>query len=153
MMAHNKSIETLLWSIAFPGFGQFLNRKYVKGIVLIVLEFVINLGANLNQIILLSFLGEIEEAIRQVNFQWLMFYPCVYMFGMWDAYKDAGGGTSSYAFLPFVSAAYFATVGVMYSSRFRIMGVFVGPVWLPMLLCFMGIGIGISVRHLLLKWK
>ena len=30
--------EKLLWSIALPGFGQMLNGKYVKGILLIILE-------------------------------------------------------------------------------------------------------------------
>lgn len=152
-MVYHKAIETLLWCIAFPGFGQFLNRRFGKGIVLIVLEIVINMGANLNQIILLSFQGEIEKAVLLVNFQWLMFYPCVYMFGMWDAYKDAGGGSSPFAFLPFVSAAFFATVGVMYSPILKIFGILLGPVWLPMLFCFLGIGIGIMIRFLLLKWK
>jgi TM2 domain-containing membrane protein YozV len=34
--------ETLLWSIALPGFGQFLNGKYVKGLTLLFLEFLVN---------------------------------------------------------------------------------------------------------------
>lgn len=34
--------ERLLWSIALPGFGQFLNKKYLKGIVFVFLEFLVN---------------------------------------------------------------------------------------------------------------
>src|SRR5699024_1922917 len=56
------------------------------------------------------------KAIQQVDYQWIMFYPCIYMFAIWDAYKDAGGG-GPYAFLPFVFAAYFGTIGVIYSSE------------------------------------
>src|SRR5699024_6540294 len=87
-----KPKEILLWSIAFAGFGQLLNRKYVKGILLIVLEFLINVKGNINWVILLSFQGEIQQAIQQADYQWLMFYPCLYFFAIWDAYKDAGGG-------------------------------------------------------------
>lgn len=42
--------ETLLWSIALPGFGQLLNGKLIKGTVLIFLEFMVNVQSNLNEI-------------------------------------------------------------------------------------------------------
>lgn len=48
-------LEALLWSIALPGFGQLLNKKHIKGILFIVLEFLINMGANFNEGIRLSF--------------------------------------------------------------------------------------------------
>ena len=89
----NKSaFEKLMWSIALPGFGQYLNGKYFKETVLLILEFLINVQANFNQVILLSFHEEIGDAIKHVDYQWLMFYPCLYFFAMWDAVKDAGGG-------------------------------------------------------------
>ncbi len=94
--------EKLLWSIALPGFGQMLNGKYVKGILLIILEFLINFKANLNLVIFYSFQGEIIKAIEETDYQWLLFYPCLYFFAMWDAWKDAGGGKERYSFLPFV---------------------------------------------------
>jgi hypothetical protein len=84
--------EKLLWSIALPGFGQLLNGKYVKGIIFIFLEFLVNFQANFNEVIRLSFHGNIEKAIIQADYHWLMFYPCLYFFAMWDARKDAGGG-------------------------------------------------------------
>jgi len=142
-----KPLEALLWSIALPGLGQLLNRKYLKGILLIILEVMINIGARLNLSIMYSFKGEIQTAIELTNYQWLMFYPCVYMFGIWDGYKDAGGGESPYATLPFIGAAYLGTVGLMYSDELTIRGVLLGPVWLAMLFAFVGIGLG-----LLLKW-
>ncbi|AZV43255.1 membrane protein [Peribacillus asahii] len=79
----NKSaFEKLMWSIALPGFGQYLNGKYFKGTVLLILEFLINVQANFNQVILLSFHGEIGDAIQHADYQWLMFYPCLYLFAM-----------------------------------------------------------------------
>lgn len=144
-------IEKLLWSIALPGFGQLLNKKYLKGLVFILLEFLVNNMANFNTIIMLSFHGEIEAAISQANYQWLMFYPCLYFFAMWDAFKDAGGGRSQYTFLPFVFAAYFVTVGCIYSTDLKIFGILFGPVWLPMLSVIPGLITGLIIRAILLK--
>jgi hypothetical protein len=47
--------EALLRSIALPGFGQFLNGNYIKGIAFLVLEFVINVQSNFNEVVISSF--------------------------------------------------------------------------------------------------
>jgi hypothetical protein len=148
-----KAIERLLWSIALPGFGQLLNRKYIKGIVFILLEFLINVQSHFNEAIRLSFLGRIQEAVEVINYQWLMFYPCLYFFAMWDAYKDAGGGKSPYSFLPFVFCAYFVTVGLMYSTHLTIFGILFGPIWLPMLFVIPGIIVGLIIKAILIKFN
>jgi hypothetical protein len=146
----NKSpFEKLMWSIALPGFGQYLNGKYFKGTVLLILEFLINVQADFNQVILLSFHGEIGDAIKHADYQWLMFYPCLYLFSMWDAVKDAGGGKNPYSFLPYVFAAFFVTLGLIFSSNLMIFGVLLGPVWLPMLFVFPGIIIGFITREII----
>ncbi len=137
-----------MWCIAIPGFGQFLNGKYFKGLVLILLEFAINIGSRLNLIIIASFKGDIEEAIRQTDYQWLMFYPCIYMYALWDAYRDAGGGTAPWAVLPFLLAAYFGTVGVIYSDTLMIRGVKLGPVWLPMITAMLGVALGVGMMRI-----
>jgi hypothetical protein len=141
-------MEKLLWSIALPGFGQLLNGKYIKGLLFIILEFIVNVQANFNIVILLSFHGRIEDAIQQANYGWLMFYPCLYFFAMWDAYKDAGGGRRPYSFLPFVFTAYWVTVGLMFSSKLMLFGVLWGPVWLPMVFVIPGIISGILIKLL-----
>lgn len=138
-----KPLEVIFWSIALPGFGQLSNGKIVKGIAFIVLEFIINVQAGFNELILLSFHGEIDTALSQANYQWLMFYPCIYFFAMWDAYRDASGGRNNkFTFLPFVFAAYFVTVGLIYAPKVAIFGQLLGPVWLPMLFALPGVIIG-----------
>lgn len=144
-------LEKLLWSIALPGFGQLLNGKYLKGIILIALEFIINVFGHFNQIIILSFHGKINEAIEQTNYQWLMFYPCLYFFAMWDAYNDAEGESRPYTFMPFVFSAYFVTVGLIFSPTFTIFGHLIGPMWLPMIFLLLGLFIGGVIRWILLK--
>ena len=146
----NKPIERLLWSIALPGFGQLLNREYIKGLTFIILEFLINVQANFNTAILLSFNGEIQAAFESINYLWLMFYPCLYFFAMWDAYKNAGGKHDSFEFLPFVSCAYFVTVGLMLSAKVKILGVNVGPIFTPMVFVIPGVLVGLISRRLIL---
>jgi hypothetical protein len=77
LMKNTYKLEAILWSVAFPGFGQLLNGHLLKGIMFILLEFTINVNSLFNQAIMLSFLGKITEAARVVDHQWLMFYPCV----------------------------------------------------------------------------
>ncbi|RNB92832.1 hypothetical protein EDM56_00050 [Brevibacillus fluminis] len=142
-MIKSAAIEKILWSIALPGFGQLLNGKFLKGLTLLGLEFLINQKSHLNQIIMASFQGDIPLAIRLTDYQWLMFYPCVYMFAIYDAYRDSfSEDIPPYSVFPFAFTAFFATIGVMYSPNFRIFGVLLGPVWLPILLCFLGILVG-----------
>lgn len=141
----------LLWSIALPGFGQLLNGALIKGILLVVLEFIVNVKANFNEIIMLSFNGNIEGAIQQADYGWLMFYPCLYFFAAWDAYRDDVGEEKPYMFLPFAFSAFFVTVGLMFSKSVKIMGVLLGPVWFPMSCVIPGVAVGFLLRYLLMK--
>lgn len=145
--------EILFWSIAFPGFGQFLNGKIVKGITFLIMEFMINVQSNMNQAIVSSFNGDIQTAISVADYQWLLFYPCVYLFAMWDAYRDAGGGKVPFSFLPFVCSAYVGTIGVVYSPNFKIMGILVGPIWLGIIGLVVGASVGILIQQALIKRK
>lgn len=151
MNKYGSSLEKVLWSIAIPGFGQFLNKKYIKGIVLILLEFIINVKANINTLIVLSFYGQTELAVQQADYQWLMFYPCVYIYSIWDAYRDSRENVPPMLSIPFAMAAYIETIGVIYSKTFRINGVLLGPIFLPMICIFVGLGLGFIIRSLIIK--
>lgn len=146
-------LEAVLWSIALPGFTQLLMGDYIKGVFFVILEFLINVNSNFNQAIMFSFLGEIPKAVNIINYQWLMFYPCLYMFAMWDAYRSAMPEKEELSFLPFVFSAYFITVGLMYSSKIKLFGVIIGPVFLPMLFVIPGLITGFIIRFILLSFK
>jgi hypothetical protein len=153
MGKYAREVEILLWSIALPGFGQLINGKYLKGLVFIALELLINVQANMNEVIISSFKGEINLAIEQTNYQWLMFYPCLYMYAMWDGYRDASETKAGYSFLPFVFAAYSETIGVIYSSKLKIFGIIMGPIWLPFIFLPLGLGIGFATKIILHHFK
>jgi hypothetical protein len=144
--------EAVLWSIALPGFGQLLVGQYFKGGLFVLLEFLVNIKSNFNMAIMYSFLWEIDKAINIIDYQWLMFYPCLYMFAMWDSYRTAMDKEEKLSFLPFVFAAYFLTVGLMYSTRLKIFNILFGPVFTPMLFFLpLGLLVGYIIRLILLK--
>ncbi|WP_068676955.1 hypothetical protein [Oceanobacillus sp. Castelsardo] len=148
----SKKLEAVLWSIALPGFYQLLSRQFLKGFLLVFLEFLVNVKGNFNTIIILSFNLQIEDAIQETNYLWLLFYPCLYFFAIWDAYKHAGGGDGKpFAYLPLVFSAYFVTVGVIFSARLTIFGHLIGPMWSGFLFLPIGLGIGAIIRWILVK--
>jgi hypothetical protein len=144
-------LEAIMWSVALPGFPQLLTGQFLKGALFVILEIVINVNSNFNQAIMYSFLWEIEKAFTVTNFQWLMFYPCLYMFSMWDAYRVTLKGKIKGTYLPFVFGAYFITVGLMLSPKIKLFGISLGPVFLPMLFLIPGLGVGYLLRLLLEK--
>ncbi|MGM0924101.1 MAG: hypothetical protein ACQEWW_23340 [Bacillota bacterium] len=150
-MNRTNKLEAIFWSIALPGFGQILNGQLIKGMIFIFLEFLINVMSSFNNAIMLSFSGEISEAIKIIDYQWLMFYPCVYMFAMYDAYKHAEDNTPHLSFLPFAFGAYFVTVGLMYSANLTIFGLLLGPIWLPILSLIPGLLVGFLIRYTIIK--
>lgn len=148
-MKKMSKLEAVLWSIAFPGFSQLLSGQYIKGILFVSLEFIMNVNSHFNSAIMYSFLGEIEKAESVLNYQWLLFYPCVYMFAMWDGYRSAMPEGEKYSYLPFVFSAYFVTVGLMISPKVNIFNVHPGPVFLPMLFVIPGLLIGFLIKWLI----
>jgi len=148
-MKKMSKLEAVLWNIAFPGFSQLLLGQYVKGLLFVGLEVIINAMSHFNMGIMYSFLGEIDRAETVINYQWLMFYPCVYMFSMWDGYRTAMPENEKNSFLPFVFSAYFVTVGLMVSPKVTIFQLHPGPVFLPMLFLIPGLLIGFFIKSLL----
>ncbi|MEH7501759.1 hypothetical protein V7152_06870 [Neobacillus drentensis] len=148
-MKKMSKLEAVLWNIAFPGFSQVLMGQYIKGILFVALEVMINAKSHFNMAIMLSFLGEIDRAAEVLNYQWLMFYPCVYMFSMWDGYRTAMPEEEKYTFLPFVFGAYFVTVGLMLSPKVTILKLHPGPVFLPMMFLIPGLLIGFVLKFLM----
>ncbi len=146
MEKEDSVLESILWSIALPGFAQILNGKLLKGIIFIAFELIINVNAHFNEVIRLSFIGNLEDTITQTNYQWLMFYPCVYFYAMWDAFKDAGGGKEPYSYFPFLFSAFFVTIGIMFSPKVKVFGILPGTVWFPMSCVIPGLIIGFFLK-------
>ncbi|MFB5198562.1 hypothetical protein ACE198_27465 [Neobacillus sp. KR4-4] len=79
----------MLWSCVLPGFGQFYNKDYIVGAVLIGMEFVVNLNSNLNLSLINSFIGDIHSAHHVIDYRWALFYPSLYGYAIWQAFNAA----------------------------------------------------------------
>ncbi|WP_348774417.1 hypothetical protein [Cytobacillus oceanisediminis] len=130
-------------------FAQVLHGKLYKRTLFIVLVVLVHINSNFKEVIRLSFHGKIQEAIVLTNYQWLMLYPCLYFFAMWDAFKEAGGGVNPFSYLPFVCSAAFVTAELLFSSKVKVFGITLGTMWFPMLCVFPGLLIGISLKRIL----
>ncbi|MFP5116410.1 hypothetical protein ACSU64_29310 [Bacillaceae bacterium C204] len=87
---HYKSpYAAMLWSCVLPGFGQFYNRDYIVGSLLIGLEFIVNLNSNLNLSLLETFNGDIHSAHHVIDYRWALFYPSIYGYAIWQALNSA----------------------------------------------------------------
>lgn len=148
-MKNHNILKAALWSIAIPGLGQLANGKYLKGFLLLFLEFLINVKSGLNTFIIYSFHLQTTAAVKMTDYQWLMFYPCHFMFAIWDACHDAGAKENPLFFLPFSIAAYTGTIGVIYSSTFTIANFLPGPLWLMILFSLLGFGAGFVLMRFL----
>nr|WP_092071939.1 PAS domain-containing protein [Dendrosporobacter quercicolus]NSL48727.1 PAS domain-containing protein [Dendrosporobacter quercicolus DSM 1736]SDM34488.1 PAS domain S-box-containing protein [Dendrosporobacter quercicolus] len=114
----------LLWSAMLPGFGQMYNRDFIVGAVLIILEFGTNILAKLNYAIIHSFnLSPQVNELTDANFQWMLFYPGIWSYSMWQAYNKAreinsvtekGGAVTTKFTGLFVGLTVFMQLGVIW---------------------------------------
>ncbi|WP_345742170.1 hypothetical protein [Cytobacillus gottheilii] len=148
---HIGKFESIMWSIAFPGFSQLLTGHYIKGIFFVLSEVIINMNSHFNLAIMFSFIGDFDRAYSVTDYQWLLFYACLYFFAMWDGYRTAMPPEEKLSFLPLVFSAYFVTVGVFYCTKFKLFGTLIGPVFIPMLFVIPGLVIGFTLRAIILK--
>ena len=75
------------WSAAFPGLGHLMMGMYLKGFILFIWEYFINLNANINLAILYSFTGRFELAKDVVDIKWVLLYMPIYVVSIWDSYR------------------------------------------------------------------
>ncbi|HZG58005.1 MAG TPA: hypothetical protein VEZ38_16050 [Paenibacillus sp.] len=105
-------------SIVMPGGGQIYNRQFIKGFVFFFLEHIINYLAFINKAIYLDFNGYRIEALNQVNYQFALFYPGIYVLGVYDAYRNAKiEDVNSNAAIFFIIGGLLGTFSIVYSNH------------------------------------
>lgn len=87
--SYKSPLAALLWSIAIPGFGQYYNKNYILGSVLIAWEVFINLNAHINEAIYYTFRWNLQAAHDVANLTWGLYYPSVFCFSIWQAYNKS----------------------------------------------------------------
>ncbi len=77
------------WAASYLGFAYVSLGSYVKGFILIFLEFFINVQAKLNLGIYYSLTGRFDMAKQVLDINWLLFYVPLYVATMWGAARNA----------------------------------------------------------------
>ncbi len=75
------------WSAALPGLGHIHLGHYLKGLLLMSGEIVLNTLSKLNLAIYYSMIGKFDAVHQVINYNWLFLYCAVFVFAVWDAYR------------------------------------------------------------------
>ncbi|MGG3677453.1 MULTISPECIES: hypothetical protein [Heyndrickxia] len=86
---YKSPLSALLWSAAFPGFGQLYNGDYFIGFLLMLCTAAINFGSNLNMSVYIAFKGNFGMASERFHPEWGIFFPAVYCFSLWQAFNQS----------------------------------------------------------------
>ncbi|MDI6705928.1 MAG: hypothetical protein QME73_06700 [Bacillota bacterium] len=87
-LAQRNPVLAAFFSFVLGGMGQIYNSQYVKGFILIFWVFIINYYSQFNHLLVKTLTGK-EIFLQQVDWQWLLFYPSIIGFCIWDSYVGA----------------------------------------------------------------
>ncbi|AYA75708.1 hypothetical protein DOE78_09790 [Bacillus sp. Y1] len=79
-------LMAVIWSLFVPGLGQLYLHRIVTAFFVIVWTVVFFYFSHGLEAISLLFLGKIKEATTVINGEWLLFFPSIYGFAVYDAY-------------------------------------------------------------------
>ncbi|ABZ83035.1 conserved hypothetical protein [Heliomicrobium modesticaldum Ice1] len=88
-LSHKNPWVAAGWSALFVGFGHIYNMKTVKGVILSLWLVTIIYLSHFPQAVIYTFTGRMEAIGNLLDYHWLMFFPSIYVFGIWDSYNDA----------------------------------------------------------------
>ena len=75
------------WSAALPGLGHIHSGHYLKGLILMSGEILLNNFSNLNLSIFYTMILNFEKARDVINYNWLILYCGIFVFAIWDSYR------------------------------------------------------------------
>ncbi|MZP28300.1 hypothetical protein GTO91_00995 [Heliobacterium undosum] len=88
-LSHKNPWAAAGWSALFTGFGHIYNMKTFKGVILLLWLVTIIFFSHFPQAVIYTFTGRFQEISNLVDYHWLMFFPSIYVFGIWDSYNEA----------------------------------------------------------------
>ena len=79
-------IMAVIWSLFIPGLGQLYIHRIVTAFFVIIWTVVFFYYSRGLEAISLLFLGEIKKDTTVINLEWLLFFPSLYGFSVFDSY-------------------------------------------------------------------
>lgn len=75
------------WSILFSGLGHLYNNKMISGFILIGWQVLIATYSGLTYALIYTLTARFELIPEVIDYQWLLFFPSIYFFSIYDAYS------------------------------------------------------------------
>lgn len=88
MLVRRNPVMAAVWSAIGTGFGQLYCDRGLKSVILMAWYFAVVINSGLSQAMVHTLLGEHARALASIDWQWLLFWPSIYIFGIADAYHD-----------------------------------------------------------------
>jgi hypothetical protein len=79
---------SLFWSSTFTGLGHVYCHKILFGFILISWTCVITFSTHFPMLIIYTLTGQLDKIADAVNYEWLLFLPSVYFFGIYHGYSS-----------------------------------------------------------------
>jgi TM2 domain-containing membrane protein YozV len=81
-------VMSVFWSLLVPGLGQLYIHRIVTAFFVIVWTVVFFYFSHGLEAVSLLFLGEVEKATSVLHPEWLLFFPSIYGFSVFDSYMN-----------------------------------------------------------------
>ncbi|HLN62080.1 MAG TPA: hypothetical protein VK464_11065 [Symbiobacteriaceae bacterium] len=88
MLLRRSPILATFWSGIITGFGQLYLDRGLKALFMMAWYLTVVFKAHLTLAAFHALRGEFDQAAAVVDYQWALFWPSIYMFGIVDAYHD-----------------------------------------------------------------
>lgn len=80
------SIMAVIWSLFVPGLGQLYIHRIITAFFVIIWVVLFTYFSHGLEAISLLFLGKVQEATSVLKPEWLLFFPSIYGFSVFDSY-------------------------------------------------------------------
>ncbi|MGM0845721.1 MAG: hypothetical protein ACQEUT_12145 [Bacillota bacterium] len=79
-------VMAVIWSLFVPGLGQLYIHRIITASFVVVWVIVFSYYSHALEAISLLFLGEVQKATLVLDAEWLLFFPSLYGFSVYDSY-------------------------------------------------------------------
>jgi TM2 domain-containing membrane protein YozV len=88
MITRRNPVMAAFWSATITGFGQFYNDRGLKSLIMMGWYLAVVLKSGLSTAAFYTVTGRLDEVLAVLDFQWLLFWPSIWVFGVVEAYAD-----------------------------------------------------------------
>lgn len=81
-------LMAVIWSFFVPGLGQLYIHRIITAFFVIIWTVIFSYYSHGLEAISLLFIGKIQEATAVLDPEWLLFFPSVYGFSIFDSYMN-----------------------------------------------------------------